>query len=334
MPTLSIIRKAHLLFIAIFYLGIPLLLTSGGEERESGDLIPIRFAPHWVPQAQFAGFYLAKDRGYYREEELDVTILQGGPEHPATRKLKTGEAEVATLFLSQGIEMRSEGVPVILVAQLLQESSLLLISKKKSGIESPEDLDGRKISIWPDFIAQPEAMFRKFSVEPEIIELGSTVGILQWRGVEAISAMRYNEYVQLYLMGYEPEELSLIEFKDYEIGFPEDGIYVMEDFFQENREAVRGFVRASLRGWASALEDPEAALDSVMKRIYQAGLSTNRAHQKRMLASLRPLYESILESEEGTRLKRLDFDRVSEVLLRFGQLQAIPVWEEFYPDGK
>ena len=309
------------------------LLPQSYSQAEATDenLIHLRYAPHWIPQSQFAGFYLAKDLGFYEEEGLDVTILRGGPENPATARIEDGNADAATLFLSQAIPLRAKGVPLVLVAQLLQESSLLLVSKKETGIKDPSDLNGKKVTVWPDFRAQPEALFEKFNVDPEILQQGSSVGLLQWGGADAVCAMRYNEYVRLYLMGFEPEELVVIEFESHEVGFPEDGIYFREDFLEKHPEASDRFVRASLRGWREAFANPEAAVDAVMKRITAAGLSSNRAHQSLMLEALRPVYSAALDSEAGTLLPKSGYEQVARSLLETGLVDQIPEWEDFHP---
>lgn len=294
------------------------------------ELTSVRFLPAWIPQAQFAGFYVAQDQGYYTEAGLDVAILQGGPERPVSQYLGRGEVDFAALFLSQAIELRGAGVPVVNLAQLIQRSSQLLVAHVDSGIEGPADLDGRRVAVWPDFIAQPRALFRRYDIEPEIVEQGASMGVFLHRGVDAASAMRYNEFQRLYLSGYEPDEFVVIELAAHGVGFPEDGIYTLEHSLASRPEVARSFVKASLLGWEYAFANPEEAIDSVMARVREAGVVSSRAHQKRMLEVLRDVYFEDEGQRESVVLSRSDFDFVNEALIYSGDLSEPLDYESFH----
>ena len=266
-------------------LALSLVLAAGSAFAE-----PLRVQPHWVPQSQFAGFYVAADQGWYRDAGLDVDILPHGPDYPASEALARGEADIALLYLVQALELRDAGVEVVNVAQLLHDSSLVIVSFADRDILAPEDLDGRRVARWQSFRMQPEALFRAYGVEPEIIDQGSGVTALRSGAVDAAMATRFNEMVELYLSGFEPEELSTIGLEEHGTGLAEDGIYVLESTLEERPEAVKAFVAASLRGWQHAFEHPEHAVDAVMERVQQHGEPTNRAHQSLMLKVLRSLY--------------------------------------------
>lgn len=299
-------------------------------ETSSDNAERWRFLPHWIPQAQFAGFYMAAEAGYFEAEGLDIEILQGGPERNPALWLQEDRVEFASLFLSQGIALRGEGIPVVNVAQLLPESSLLLVAHTDSGIREASDLDGRKVAVWPAFSAQPQALFERLGIEPLIIEQGASLGVLIWRGVDAVCAMRYNELQQLYLSGFDMEELTIISLEDYNVGFPEDGIYVRESFREQYPEEVRAFVRAVRRGWESAFANPEKAVDLVMAEADRAGTITSRALQYRMLEALREVY---LE-EDGTlvtsELTPRDFLFVRETVQEFDGIEQNIRYEDFY----
>lgn len=310
---------------------IPLTLASGGQAR-GGGLSPagITYLPHWVPQAQFAGFYVAEDQGFYESAGLDVTILRGGPETPAGEWLAEGKADFSTMFLSQGLLARDRGAPVVNVAQLLHRSSLLLVAHSDSGIDDPHDLDGKKVGVWNEFRAQPMALFRQLDIEPIVVEQGASMGLFQWRGADAVCAMRYNEYHRLYLAGFNEDEISVIALDDYGVGFPEDGIYTLETTLKERPEAAAAFVEASLEGWRHAFAHPEEALDSVMRRIEEAGIASNRAHQRLMLQTLRDLYLNEDGTMRSPHLPEHDFDLVAEILMEFGELREKPDYERFH----
>lgn len=299
-------------------------------DTESDSVQPIRFLPHWIPQAQFAGFYMAAEAGYFEEEGLLVEVLQGGPERNPMDWLRENRVEFASLFLSQGISLRGEGVPIVNVAQLLPESSLLLVARADSGIREARDLDGRKVAVWPAFAAQPQALFERLEINPIVVEQGASLGVFLWGGVEAICAMRYNEFQQLYLSGLEEEELVILSLEDYNVGFPEDGIYVQESFREAHPEKVRAFVRAVRQGWESAFADPEKAVDLVMAESDRAGLITSRALQHRMLNALGEVY---LDDQGGlveSALTPRDFLFVREAIQEFDGIEETIRYEDFY----
>lgn len=291
----------------------------------------LRFQPHWVPQAQFAGFYLAKDRGWYADAGLEVEILSHGAEHPAADALAEDRAEVALLYLTQALELREQGVDVVNVAQLIQDSSLVLVALAETGILVPEDLDGRRISRWASFSLQPEALFRLYGVEPETVDQGATMAALRTGAVAAATATRYNEMVELYLSGLDPDELDVIPLEEHGVGLAEDGIYVLESTLDNHPEAIHAFVAASLRGWEYAFEHPEAAIDAVMERVLRYGEPTNRAHQHRMLEALRPLYLDSNGQLRGPRLAPSDYRLAISLMRNLGHLEWEPVpYERFH----
>ncbi len=314
--------------LAAFLVGVGL----GGPPAALGATAaePLRFLPHWIPQAQFAGFYVAAEAGYFEDEGVTVEILAGGPERNPMEWLREGRADFVSLFLSQGLGLRGEGLPVVNVAQLLPESSLLLVAHAGSGIAEARDLDGRKVGVWPAFAAQPQALFERLEIQPEVVEQGASLGIFIWRGVDAVCAMRYNEFQQLYLSGYDPEDLVILSLEDYNVGFPEDGIYVLEPFREKQPEKVRAFVRAVRRGWKRAFEDPEMAVDLVMAEADRAGVITSRALQSRMLAALAEVYLDDQGALVSSELRPRDFLFVRESVQQFDGMEEPVRYEEFY----
>lgn len=327
LPTTSCQRRTLAFALAAALLIGRLAGLSFGAESAG---TAVTFLPHWIPQAQFAGFYVAADQGFYREAGLDVEILQGGPERPPSQLLPAGDVDFATMFLSNGILLRGEGKPVVNLAQLLHESSLLLVTHADSGIETPQDLAGKKVAIWPEFEAQPLALFRQFEIEPSVIQQGASMRVFQRRGVDAACAMRYNEFQWLYLSGFNEEDLNVIALEAYGVGFPEDGIYALEETVNQNPETAAAFVEATLAGWRHAFAHPDDAIDSVMTRIEQAGLLSNRSHQRRMLEALRTVYLDEKGELRTPRLRQEDFTRVADMLMDAGDLPQRLNYETFH----
>ncbi|PTN33027.1 ABC transporter substrate-binding protein [Desulfonatronum sp. SC1] len=290
----------------------------------------VRFIPHWSPQAQFAGYYVAKDKGFYARRGLEVELLRGGPDNPAGPALAQGRAEFASMFLSGGLELRSRGVPAVNIGQIVQRSALMLVAKKSSGILSPIDLDGKRVSVWPDFQAQPLAFFRRYHMNVTVIPQGYTLDLFLLGGVDAASAMWYNEYNTLIHAGINENELSVFFLADYGANFPEDGLYCLESLVRADPDLVRDFVRASLEGWLYAFDHPEEALDAVMRRVEEANLPTNRVHQRWMLARMR----DIILPEGGNiplgRLEEQDYELVATELFETGVITHIAPFRSFY----
>ncbi len=128
--------------IGFFCVSVILCLSCFLSDLHAQDLKKASFAPQWIPQAQFAGYMVALDKGFYKEAGIDLTLLVGGPGNPPLDAIQTGKATFCTDWLSNGIEKRSWAIDVVNLAQISQRSALVLVAKKKSGIEAPQDLNG------------------------------------------------------------------------------------------------------------------------------------------------------------------------------------------------
>ena len=330
MPSNRITWRLRLFVRALLTIGI---LTSlavapawGAEPRS------FTFLPHWLPQAQFAGYYMAHEKGFYRKRDVDVTILRGGPEHPPSETIARGRVDFASTFLSSAIELRSRGVRLVNIAQVVQRSGFILVTKKASGIKSPADLNGKKVGIWPEFRVQPQAFFRKYGLDVTPVHQGATMNLFLRGGVAAASAMWYNEYHTLLNSGLNEDDLAPFFFDRHGLNFPEDGIYCLEETYRRNPNLCRDFVQASFEGWEYAFTHPEETLDVVMRHIRKANVGTNRVHQKWMLARMKDL---ILPPGGDTirgHLKREDYLRVAGEMKQSGLIKEIPPYGVMYVD--
>lgn len=309
-----------------------LLLILAILPARAGELKSAALVLQWQPQAQFAGYYLAQAKGFYREAGVDLRLIPGGPDVMASHLLTSGEAQFATMFLATGIEYRAQGMPLVHLAQLVQRSALMLVTRADSGIHEPRDLDGRRVGLWDnEFQLQPKALFRRLGIHPRIVPQSGTLNLFLRGGVDAASAMWYNEYHLLLASGLDPADLKVFFFRDLDLNFPEDGLYALEKTAGADPELCRAVVRASLRGWEYAFAHPEEAVDLVMQRMTEAHLPTNRAHQRFMLARMR----DVVLGQAGDRvpplgeLTREDFDRVTDILYRQGFIRNRPGFEDF-----
>lgn len=295
----------------------------------------IRFIPQWIPQAQFAGYYVAFEKGFFQDRGLSVRFVDGGPDRAVAKLLERGEADVGTMFLAEAIHRRAEGAKLVNVGQLAQSSSLMLVAKKSSGILRPEDLNGRKVSLWEnEFELQPKSFFRAHNIEVQPVRQSVTVNLFLRGGVDAASAMFYNEYHTILNSGLNPDELVVFLFKNEGFDFPEDGIYCSEELIVRRPDDACAFVQAAIDGWKYAFENEEEALDIVMKFADEALVETNRVQQRWMLKHIRTLIEPPLirgrEASQIGLLREQDYRRVASELKNGQLISVIPEFSGFY----
>ncbi|MBN2190953.1 MAG: ABC transporter substrate-binding protein [Candidatus Aureabacteria bacterium] len=287
--------------------------------------------PQWLPQSQFAGYYVAYEKGIYKKHGLDITIIQGGPDTRPVQMLEEGGVDFVTLWLSTAIRENDRGKKIVSIAQMIQKSALMLIAKKSSGIYKPEDINNKKVSLWGDiFQIQPREFFKKFNLDVTVIPQSYSVNLFLRDGVDVASAMWYNEYHTILNCGYDPGELTTFFYYDYGLNFPEDGLYVMEDYFEENPELCRSFAEASLEGWEYAFEHPEEALDIIIKYMEAAHIPANRVHQKWMLERMKDLMTDGSSAKPSGKLSESDYTYVSNCLKQSGLVNCVPGFSDFY----
>jgi len=318
------VRIRIILCIVLFFKAISAI---AGETA----LKKVSFIPQWVPQAQFAGYYVAYERGIYKKYGIDLTIISGGPDRPSSDFLEVQKADFATMWLSTAIQRRAHGVRVVNIAQMLQRSALMLVAKKSTGIRTPEDMNGKKVGLWgADFQLQPRAFFKKYNLKVNVIPQSQSINLFLRDGVDVASAMWYNEYHIILNSGLNPDELTTFFFHEHELNFPEDGIYTLEDTFQKKPGLSCAFVRASIEGWLYAFAHPEETLDIIIKYMEEAHVPANRVHQKWMLGRMQDL---IMPQDShipiGTLLPA-DYERVAKELKESGLIKEIPDFNSFY----
>lgn len=306
-------------------------LCFAGTPEQQGHLKKVSFIPLWLPQAQFAGYYVACAKGIYTNHGLDVTILQGGPQTPAVSLLKSGKADFGILWLSGAIKERSRGTPLVNIAQVSQRSALMLIARKSSGIQTPSDLNGKKVSLWEgDLDIQPKAFFKKYDLHVRTIPQTSSINLFLRGGVDVISGMWYNEYHTILNSGINDTELTTFFYDQYGLNFPEDGLYAMGNGAGKDTALCRAFVEASREGWLYAFSHEEEALDIILPQMKAAKIPANRTHQRWMLQKMKQL----MMSKEGAfftgRLNPDEYQRVASELKKNGETKTIPPFGQFY----
>ncbi|MEP2889973.1 ABC transporter substrate-binding protein [Tateyamaria sp.] len=275
----------------------------------------------WVTQAQFAGYYVALDKGFYDEEDLDVTIKPGGPDIAPTQVLAGGGADVTVEWMPAALAAREKGLPMVNIAQPFKSSGMMLTCRKDAGVSSTDDFPGKTLGVW--FFGN-EFPFLSWMNQLEIPTDGSDGGvtvlkqgfnvdpILQGQAA-CVSTMTYNEYWQIIDAGLTPEELQVFKYEDQGVATLEDGLYVLEENLAdaEFSDKMVRFVRASMKGWKYAEAHPDEAADIVLEN--DASGAQTEEHQRRMMGEV-----AKLTAGSNGALDAADYDRTVASLLSGG----------------
>jgi NitT/TauT family transport system substrate-binding protein len=302
------------------------------QAQDADELQKITFGLHWFPQAQFAGYIMAYEQGFYQDAGIDMKLAFFDGSSPLTN-LREGKVDFCTAWLSQTIAVKSEGEKIVNLCQILQKSSLILVAKKNSYISKPEDMNGKRISLWSgDFSIQPNAFFNKFNIKYEEVPQSYNIQAFLADAWDVASAMYYNEYYKIILSGINHDELNAFFFSDYELNIPEDGIYCTEDMIAQNPELCQKFSEATIQGWEYAFAHQDSTLKTVMKYCNEHQMQTNLAAQSWMLQVIEESmkYNTSENSSSWGILTKLDYERVAVILQEQGLIKNIPPYLEFY----
>jgi len=288
------------------------------------------FISQWSPQAQFAGYYLAHEKGIYEKYGLSIEIINGGPQISPCEFLQTKKADFINIGLNTAIEARVKGLNLVNIGQIMQRSALMLVAKKSSGIETIDDINNKKIGVWTG-ISQIQALsfIKKYNLKVKVIPQTNSVNLFLQDGVDAVSAMWYNEYHTILNSGYDPEELTTFFFSEHDLNFPEDGIYTLEETLKAKPDFCAAFVKASIEGWMYAFNHPQEALEIVLRYAKEANIPANKVHQEWMLDRMRDLVLVDNAKVSGILLAD-DYYRVAEELKSAGMIDSIPPFNTFY----
>ncbi|SDF17930.1 ABC transporter substrate-binding protein [Thalassobaculum litoreum] len=275
----------------------------------------------WVTQAQFAGYYVAEDKGFYDEENLDVTIKPGGPDIAPPQVIAGGGADVIIDWMPSALASREKGVPLVNIAQPFKSSGMMLTCRKDTGITKPADFKGKTLGVW--FYGN-EYPFLSWMSQLGIATDGSDGGVtvlkqgfnvdpLLQKQADCVSTMTYNEYWQIIDAGIPADELVVFKYQDQGVATLEDGLYVLESKLEDPvfvDKMVR-FVRASMKGWKWAEANPDAAAEIVLEND-ASGAQTEK-HQKRMMGEI-----AKLTAGSNGALSEEDYTRTVDTLLAGG----------------
>ena len=270
-----------------------------GAKAQAAD--PFTIQLKWVTQAQFAGYYVAKEKGFYDEVGLDVTIKPGGPDVAPEQVIAAGGADAIVDWMPAALAAREKGTPLVNIAQVFEKSGLMLSCRKDSGVQSPKDFPGRTIGVWffgneyPFFNWMNKLGFKTLKEGEKakdgitVLKQGFNVDPLLQKQADCISTMTYNEYWQLIEAGMKADQLVTFKYEDEGVATLEDGLYTLDKNLKDPKEVdkLARFVKASMKGWNYAVAHPDEAVEIVLKND-ETGAQT-KEHQTTMMQEIAKL---------------------------------------------
>jgi NitT/TauT family transport system substrate-binding protein len=282
----------------------------------------------WVPQAQFAGYYVALKKGYYAREGLDVTIQPGGPDIVPEQVVESGSANFGLDWLPSLLAQREHGQNLVNIAQLFQTTGMRLIAYKSAGIKSPADFKGKKIGVWfSGNQYQFLAWMAKLGFNPDkdmtVIHQGFDMNAFLSHQVDLASAMTYNELGVVLESGVKLKDLVVFDYGAAGVSMLEDGLYARADYLSTHRDVTVRFLRASIMGWRDVVKDPVGAAKIVVG--YDTTGQMKLAHQIYMAREVdKLLWWGPAKTHGIGYMDPVAFTRTARLSLRYGVIHKMP----------
>ena len=293
-----------------------LLLLTAAYARAQERLV---FTPQWTAQAQFAGYYVAQEKGFYKDAGIDVEIVHPTATLSAMNRISRNQSHATTMQLCQAMEIIDNGTPLVNVLQTSMNNAMVIASRRNV---DPLSQKGARVGIWSAGFGQLAiCMSQKDSLDYEWIRFATNVNLFIKGAIDATLAMSYNEYYQLVQAGYQLDSTNVYRFCDHGYNVQEDGVYVTRSYYRKHKDLVHKFADASRKGWEWAAEHPDETLEIVMKYVKENHIATNVVLQRLQLAEVLRLQ---LDRESGEREFRLRPDMVklaSDLMVEFNMLR-------------
>ncbi|WP_419904509.1 ABC transporter substrate-binding protein [Kiloniella sp.] len=290
-----------------------------GASVQASDTVNLQLK--WVTQAQFAGYYVAQDKGFYEDADLDVNIKPGGPDIAPPQVIAGGGADVVVDWMPSALASREKGVPLVNIAQPFKTSGMMLTCRKETGITSPADFKGKTLGVWFFGNEYPFLSWMSKLQIPttggdngvSVLKQGFNVDPILQKQADCVSTMTYNEYWQVIDAGIPASELVVFKYEEQGVATLEDGLYVLEDNLKDPAfvDKMARFVAASMKGWDWARAHPKEAAMIVLDND-ASGAQTEK-HQVRMMGEINKL----TAGSDG-KLNPADYERTVSTLLGGG----------------
>ena len=314
MNILPYLTRAILTIVAV-----TLLPTAAGAQR-------FVLTTAWTAQSQFAGYYVAKEKGFYREAGVDIIIQHPALTSTPLNRLKTEECDATMLSLMSAMDFMAQGFPLVNIFQDSMNSSNMLISRWDT---DPLKMKGKKVAIFnsdPNYLVY--IMSHKEGLDYEWVRFMSHINVFMSGAVDATMAVSYNEYFQLLQAGFVMSEESIYRFSEHDYNIQEQGVYVKRDYYLKHRDLCRRFAAASRKGWEWAAKHPTEALEIVMKYVHRYNAPTNRVMQKLMLQEVLRLQINRETGKREFRVRRDMVEKASRLMMECGMLRRPVTYEE------
>lgn len=283
----------------------------------------------WLPQAQFAGYYVALKKGYYAKEGLDLSIQPGGPTIVPEQVVSNGGADFGIDWLPSLLAEREHGENLVNIAQIYQATGMRLISFKSQHITSFADLKGKTVGVWwAGNQYQFLACMNKIGINPDtqmkVIHQGFDMNGFLNHSQDASSAMTYNEIGVVLEAGVKMSQLNVLDYNQCGVSMLEDGLYARADWLAKNGDLAVRFLRASIRGWQDVVKDPVAAGKIVYSYDTSGVMKLN--HQIFMAQQVVPLIMYGPAKTKGIGyMDPVAFNRTATLSLRYKVITKMPV---------
>jgi len=302
------------------------VLFCGVAEAMTEEDVPIVFTPQWTAQAQFAGYYVAEAKGFFREAGVKVRIEHPSATQPAMDRLHNNECQATTLQLCQALEVVGGGFPLVNILQTSMNNAMVIVSARD---KDPLTQKGARVGIWNVGFGQLAiCMSIKDHLDYQWVRFAQNVNLFVSGALDATLAMSYNEYYQLMQAGIRMTDRNVYRFCDHGYNVQEDGVYMTREYYDTHREQARRFAEACRKGWEWAAQHPEETLDIVMQYVNRDRVATNRVMQRLMLLEVLRLQ---VDRESGKREFRLRPDMVRQacdLMLEHKMLSRKVTYEE------
>jgi NitT/TauT family transport system substrate-binding protein len=338
--------KSRFLLAGVTVLVSVLVAGCGGSSKSSegegggGAKKNVTLQLKWVTQAQFAGYYAAKKKGYYDEEGLDVKIKVGGPSITPEQVVLGKQADFGIDWLPSLLAARDGGQDLVNIAQVFTRSGMLELTWKDSGITSISQMRGKKVGVWCcGNENELYAALNKNGMDPKkdvtIVNQPFNMDLLLKRQVDAAAAMTYNELAQVLETEnpktgklYQPSDLNIIQMEDAGTGMLEDGIFVRGDWLadKENQETAKKFLAASFKGWIYCRDHVKECTQIVLDN----GPTLGKGHQTWQMNEINAL---IWPAPKGIGvMDKAAYQRTAKIAQQFGVIKKAPSADAYRSD--
>lgn len=295
--------------------------SGDGDASQSGDLVKIRLPMGYIPNIQQAPFYVADEKGYYAEAGIEIEY-DYSTETDGVQLVGANELQFSIASGEQVLLARAQGIPVVYVMAWYQGFPTAVVAKAESGIQTPADLEGRRIGLPGLFGASYVGLQALLSVgglaEEDVIL--DSIGFNQVEALaadqeEAVVGYITNEPIQLRALGY---EVNVIAVDDY-VELASNGLITNETTIAENPDLVSRMVQATLRGIADTIADPEGAYEISKKYVETLAEADQQVQMEVLVQSIAyyhadPLGYADPEAWANTQQVLLDMGSLAEPL--------------------